>query len=210
MSESANEHPKKVERPRARRLRISLAQIAIELHASRLRSHLGVTEFCSLSHEDALRLIPNCEIHAIKNLKGILFETVAEFHNGGRHIGALAVKIGRGVQIAFNDAYPVDWVRVHLMEEFFHIRLGHPPDTVRVYAMDGRYRTYDQQKEDEAYGCAIAALLPFPSLQHMVAHDAHVARIAERYVVPIPVVEERIAMTGLGELVSSRQLRLLA
>jgi hypothetical protein len=104
----------------------------------------------------------------------------------------------------------VTYVRVHLLEEVFHILLGHPPDQLRLYAIDGRYRTYDPRKEDEAYGCAIAALVPFLGLQDMLARDIHLGRIAEHFVVPLSVVEERIAATNLGHLTSARQLRLLA
>jgi hypothetical protein len=211
MRESARDPPKKTDRARAYHTRLSLGQVSIELHAMELRAQLGLDEFCNLSQEQALRLIPDCEIHAVKNVHGILFETLLEFHTDGRHIGAFAVKIGRSVHIVFNDAYPVTDVRVHMMEEFFHLRLGHPPDTVRLYAMDGRFRTYNQQNEDEAYGSALAALVPFAGLQDMLARGTHICRIAEHFVVPISVVQERIAATNLGHLAStSAQLRLLA
>ena len=211
MNESASDPPKRAERTRTHRSRISHAQLSLEMHASKLRAELGISEYCALSHEDALSLIPNCEIHAVKNVPGIRFETLVEFHNDGSHIGAFAFKTDSGsTQIVFNDAYPVTFVRVHLMEELFHIRLGHPPDTVRLYAMNARYRTHDRDKEDEAYGCAIAALVPFAGLQNMLAGNLHLGRIAEHFVVPVPVVEERIAATDLGHLASMRQLRLLA
>jgi hypothetical protein len=176
-----------------------------------LRKELRIDEFCCLSQEQALGLIPDCEIHAVKNIDGILFETRVEFYTHGRHIGAFAFKIGRAVKIVFNDSYPVTAVRVHIMEEFFHLRLGHPPDTVRLYAIDGRFRTHNQKNEDEAYGCAIASLVPFLGLQDMLARGVHPSRIAEHFVVPLSVVEERIAATDLGYLDStSTQLRLLA
>jgi IrrE N-terminal-like domain len=175
-----------------------------------LRAELRIDEFCSLSQEQAFELISDCEIHAVTNVEGIRFETLLEFHTEGQHVGAFAFKIGRGLKIVFNDAYPVTAVRVHIMDEFFHLRLGHPPDTVRIYALDGRSRTHNPKNDDEAYGCAIAALVPFSGLLDMPARGLHISRIAEHFVVPVSVVEERIAATDLGHLAStSTQLRLL-
>jgi hypothetical protein len=75
---------------------------------------------------------------------------------------------------------------------------------VRLYAIDGRFRTYNQQNEDEAYGCAIAALVPFAGLQDMLARGTHICRIAEHFVVPVSVVEERVAATS-GQMPSQER-----
>jgi hypothetical protein len=98
------------------------------------------------------------------------------------------------------------------MEEFFHIRLGHPPDVVRLYPCEGRHRTHNSAKEDEAYGCGIAALVPFGGLEALLARGSDLRRVAEHYVVPLDVVELRVVATKLAHLVSpaSRQLPLLA
>jgi hypothetical protein len=79
MREKAKDTPKRTES--FRRSRISQAQVSIELHAMKLRAELGISEGCALSQEDALTLIPNCEIHAVKNVEGIGFDTLVEFHN---------------------------------------------------------------------------------------------------------------------------------
>lgn len=179
----------------------------------RLRAELQLSDLDPLSHEDALSLIPSCEVWALKNVPRLPYEHVVHFRTEGFQCGALAFKDADGdLRIVFNDAHPPAAVRVHLMEEFFHIRLGHPPDTIRLYPQNGIHRTHDYAKEDEAYGCGIAALVPYGALEAMLAHGAHIARIAEHFGVPVSVVELRISVTRLGHLISSplRQLSLLA
>jgi len=98
------------------------------------------------------------------------------------------------------------------MEEFFHFRLGHAPDLVRLYPIDGRHRTHSNAKEDEAYGCGMAALVPSPGLEALLVRGYDLRRIAEHYVVPLHVVDLRVAATKLGHLVSAtaHQLPLLS
>lgn len=181
----------------------------------RLRSELGISDEQCLSHDLALRLIPKCEVWALKNVPNVPFEYVIHFRNMARQFGAFAYKDKDGdYRIVFNDSYPPEAVRVYLMEEFYHIRLGHPFDTVRLYAeeaKDPRTRTHSDAKEKEAYGCGAAALVPYGGLESMLARGDHVRRIAEHYFVPLDVVEHRLSVTGLSELVSNppRQLSLL-
>jgi Zn-dependent peptidase ImmA (M78 family) len=203
MTQSATEYQPKNERHRRNRQRLSESQISIERHAIRLRSELRVSDFCALPHDAALARIPNCEVWALKNLPGVKFETVNHFRTDGFHIGAFAIRDEAGVVIVFNDAHPPNAVRVNLMEEFFHIWLGHRPDVLSVYGEHGSLRTHDAAKEHEAYGCAIAALLPYAGLEALLARGSHVDLIAERFAVPTLVVEQRIAATKLGDLANS-------
>ena len=54
--------------------------------------------------------------------------------------------------IIFNDAHDLKSIRVTLMEEFFHLYLMHPVETVRLYPGIGGHRNYNDAKEKEAYG----------------------------------------------------------
>ena len=179
----------------------------------RLRAELNISDLEPLEQDRALNLIPNCQVWALKNIPRLPFEFVNHFRTAGYQLGAFAYQDADGDhQIVFNDAHPPAQVRVHIMEEFFHIRLGHPPDVVRLYPSDGQHRTHNNDKEDEAYGCGIAALVPFGGLEALLARGLDLHRIAEHYVVPLDVVDLRVAATKLGHLVSSasRQLSLLA
>jgi hypothetical protein len=213
MSKSAA--PQTINRDRSRvRVRVNSAQFTIEHHAMQLRSELRLSDQEFLHHELALRLIPKCEVWALKNIPNLPFEHVVHFREWPRQFGAFAYKDPDGdYRIVFNDSYSHEAVRVHLMEEFFHIRLGHSFDTVRLYPTPGQTpRTHSHSKEQEAYGCAMAALVPYGGLEAMLARGEHIARIAECYCVPVHVVEHRIGVTGLSDLITShhRQLSLLS
>lgn len=202
-------------RSRVPRVRQQLGpwQRSIEHKALALRAELGLADIEPLDQQRALATIENCEIWPLKNLPELGFEHLMHFRNAGRHIGAFAVKDESGdIDIIFNDEHSPADVRVHLLEELFHIRLQHPFDTLRLYSDSRVSRTYDEAKEDEAYGCGVASLLPYYGLEAMLARGEHIARIAEHFTVPIPVVEFRIAATRLGDLAAApaRQLSLLA
>jgi hypothetical protein len=213
MTKSSSAPPTNNERSRSTRIRLSPWQVGIERQSMRLRLELGISDDQCLSHELALALIPGCEVWALKNVPNVPFEHVVHFRNMARQFGAFAYKDRDGdYRIVFNDSYPPEAVRVYLMEEFYHIRLGHPFDRVRVYAEDSKpHRTHSDVKEREAYGCGVAALVPFGGLESMLARGEHVGRIAEHYFVPLAVVEHRLSVTGLCELLaqSPRQLSLL-
>lgn len=197
--------------PRVRR-QLSPWQLTVERQALRLRDELGLSDMDCLAQDRALGTIKNCEVTPLRSLQLMAFEHLLHFRGAGRHIGAFVVKDELGnIDILFNDEHPPADVRVHLMEEVFHVRLGHPFDTLRVYADRSVSRTYNEAKEEEAYGCGAAALLPYGGLYSMLARGEHVARIAEHFVVPIPVVQFRIAATKLGDFATApiRQLPLM-
>jgi hypothetical protein len=213
MTKSSSAPPTNNERNRSTRIRLSPWQVGIERQSMRLRLELGISDDQCLSHELALALIPRCEVWALKNVPNVPFEHIVHFRNMARQFGAFAYKdLDDDYRIVFNDSYPPEAVRVYLMEEFYHIRLGHPFDKVRIYAEDTKpHRTHSDVKEREAYGCGVAALVPFGGLESMLARGEHIGRIAEHYFVPLSVVEHRLSVTGLCELLaqSPRQLSLL-
>jgi hypothetical protein len=213
MTKSSSAPPTSNERNRSTRIRLTPWQLGIERQAMRLRSELGISDEQCLSHELAIGLVPRCEVWALKNVPNVPFEHVIHFRNMARQFGAFAYKDKDGdYRIVFNDSYPPEAVRVYLMEEFYHIRLGHPFDTVRVYSEETKgHRTHCDAKEKEAYGCGAAALVPYGGLESMLARGEHIGRIAEHYFVPLAVVEHRLSVTGLSDLLSNspRQLSLL-
>jgi hypothetical protein len=193
---------------------ISPRQRAIEAEAARLRSELNLTDSEPLEQHRALALIRNCSVSAIKNIPGLDFEWISHFRLSPNQVSAFAHRRPDDGHyfIVFNDAHPPPLVRVYLMEEYFHIRLGHPPDIVRLYPLNGAHRSYNEIKENEAYGCGLAALLPFHGVSDMLSTGYDLRRIAERYVVPVEAVEERMTLARLSHLIRypSRQLSLLS
>ncbi len=116
---------------------------------------------------------------------------------------ALALPLGDGrVHVVYNDAHSRRRNRVSLMEEFFHLRLGHPPTSIRWYNGDGPNRSYNSRVESEAYGSAAAALIPYKSLRSMVVVGDDCRAIAEHFRVSEPLVVYRCKRARLY-----RQLR---
>lgn len=206
MKINGSANPAKTEPTLSKLAQISPWQQIIELHARRLREQLRLSELDPLEHDRALNLIPNCEVWALKNIPGLPFEIINHFRIAGYQIGAFAFRDKDGDhRIVFNDTHQPAEVRVHLMEEFFHIRLGHKPDVVRLYPSDGRHRTHSEAKEDEAYGCGIASLVPLGGLEELLRRGLDMRRIAEHFVVPIDVIQLRVAALNLGNLIPSQR-----
>jgi hypothetical protein len=169
----------------------------------RLRERLNLYDHEPLHQEHAFALIPDCDIYPLKNVPGVLLRSLNHFRTRGKACAAWAVPEPNGsghVDVFFNDEHHPWEIRVHLMEEFFHLHLKHPPDRVRVYTVGGSYRTYNSAKEEEAAGAGMAALVPYGGLYSRVAEGQRIERIAEDYQVPVHVVEFRIEVTGLSSL----------
>jgi hypothetical protein len=171
----------------------------------RLRAQVGVADYAYLPLELAVTSVPNCEVLALRHVPGMTLQMLSYARTDAyQSFGALARRDGETIQIVFNDAHHPHTIRVNVMEELFHIRLGHKPDLVTLVPREGRYRTHDANREMEAYGCATAALVPFAGLQAMLARQTHIARIAEHFAVPIDVVQERIGTLNLGDLINAQ------
>lgn len=204
MTTSANQPPRKSERFRAYLSRLSPLQVAVEQTAMRFRADLGISDFVELRLDVAALSIPGCEIFGLRHVPGITLRHLIHARTVAyRTFGALARRDGDSVQIVFNDAHQAPLIRVNVMEEIFHLLLGHRPSIVSAVARDGRYRTHDSVNEKEAEACAKAALVPFAGLQAMLDRQSHIARIAEHFCVPVDVVQERIGATQLGALMNT-------
>jgi hypothetical protein len=174
----------------------------------RLRDAVGISDLDYLPHELAIATLGDCEVIPLKNIPTLTVEQLTLVRTYPSRFGALAIRIEDRMSIVFNDVHPPLLTRVHLMEELFHLRLGHAPDNVRISPVDGHRRTHCAKKEHEAHNCGIAALVPFGGLLAMLAGQAHVARIAEHFGVPVDTVQERIAATNLGDVANARHHQL--
>src|SRR5579859_375381 len=109
------------------------------------------------------RLLPTVEVMAHGSLP-VAAMFADHFRTSGRGSwSGLAITMDDGsIWVAYNDAHAVTRVRATLMEEFFHIYLEHPRSTVRLLPdHENTGRTFDQEVEREAYGCAAACLVPY-------------------------------------------------
>ena len=110
---------------------------------------------------------------------------------------AFALSVGDGqIVVVYNDSHSDRRRRATLMEEFFHLRLGHRPSLIRLYGEDGN-RTFDRGVESEAYGSGAAALVPYAGLRQMIDQGLTTGKIATLFGVSIDLVVFRAKVTRL-------------
>lgn len=98
--------------------------------------------------------------------------------------------------VLLNDCHTVERQRVTLLEEYWHILMGHKLTKVaRIAQAYGR--TYDKAEEHDAYYLASATLLPKSAVQSAVTQGISSAVIAKRFGTSPDLVEYRIKRLGL-------------
>jgi uncharacterized protein DUF955 len=100
------------------------------------------------------------------------------------------------VQVIYNDSHSPRRRRATLMEEFFHLRLGHSPSKLRWYS-DGSRRTFAPGIETQAYQSGAAALVPYKSLRELIQNSALLDQIADHFDVSTDLVLFRAKVTKL-------------
>jgi hypothetical protein len=116
---------------------------------------------------------------------------------GSREWSGAAIPMKDGVLVVYNDAHPHTRIRATLMEEYFHLRLGHPPSIVRVYVEAGARRSYDATVESDAYASGAATLVPYVALRKAIERGEPVASIGRSLEVSPALVEYRLKVTKL-------------
>lgn len=177
----------------------------VEHHALDLRDDLAIGIDVPLSIDDAFDLLPDVIVLPHGELP-VAHEHLHHFRDGGRRAwSGMGIPLPTGgTMVVFNDSHPPARVRSTLMEEFFHLRLGHPATVIRLYAGDNRHRTHDPALEGEAYGSGAAALVPYKALRANLAAGESVRRIAQLFEVSVELVIFRAKVTKLYGLLRRR------
>jgi len=102
-----------------------------------------------------------------------------------------------GVVVVFNEAHSRQRRRATLMEEFFHLRLSHPPSVIRISGGGDAKRTFQSAIEEEAFFSGAAALVPYKGLRALVDEGKTLAEIAAFFDVSQQLVEFRAKITKL-------------
>lgn len=98
--------------------------------------------------------------------------------------------------VLLNDQHTIERQRVTLLEEYWHILLGHK--LVKIARIADAYgRTYDSAEEHDAYYLAAASLLPRTAIRRLVSQSATAQGIAEKFGTSPELVEYRIKRLGL-------------
>jgi Zn-dependent peptidase ImmA (M78 family) len=157
---------------------------------------IGLEE--ALSHLGAFALLAGVSVAAHGEIPAA---AVAIDYFRGRGKGrwsGLALPVGDGrVLVLYNDAHPITRIRATLMEEYFHIVLGHQPSEIRLLSGANGHRTHDKNTESEAYGSGAAALVPYRPLRAMHGDGVSPAKIAAHFEVSRDLVYYRLKVTRL-------------
>jgi hypothetical protein len=168
----------------------------VENHALDLREELGIPLDAPLNHEDAFRLLPNVTVlaHGVIPAAAVYLDRLRQ--PGRAAWSGMAFPVGDGHQfVVYNDAHSIERIRATLMEEYFHIRLGHPRSQLRLLSGKDGHRTYNRNVEQEAYDCGAAALVPYRPLKAMFDGGRSITAIASHFAVSGDLVTFRAKVT---------------
>ncbi len=109
--------------------------------------------------------------------------------------------------IVRNELHHIARQNVSLLEEFWHILLGHK--LTRIARMTDAYgRTFEEAEEHDAFYLAAATLLPARVVRNAVRGKKDVAQLAEDYGTSPELVEYRIKRLGLWREYKGKSVRL--
>ncbi|SRR6266568_2645447 len=174
------------------------AQWGNEHNGLDLREDLGLALDVALQHEAAFAQLEHVEVLPLGQVP-VAWKYVCHFREEARsRWSGVGISLPGGHElVVYNDSHALNRIRATLMEEFFHIKLGHPRSVIRVLGDGDRWRTYDPEVEQEAYGSGAAALVPYYALREMVAARMKAHAIARHFVVSPGLVEYRMKVTKL-------------
>jgi len=98
--------------------------------------------------------------------------------------------------VLLNDCHTIERQRVTILEEYWHILMGHK--LTKVAKISESYgRTYDEAEEHDAYYLASASLLPREAVRKAVLNGCSATYIAKQFGTSPELVEYRIKRLGL-------------
>lgn len=109
--------------------------------------------------------------------------------------------------VLLNDLHTIERQRVTILEEFWHILLGHKLTRVARVA-DSYGRTYEKTEEHDAYYLASACLLPRCAMFNAVKGKLSSEQIAHRFGTSSELVDYRLKRLGLWREHAARRVAL--
>jgi transcriptional regulator with XRE-family HTH domain/Zn-dependent peptidase ImmA (M78 family) len=177
---------------------VGLSKEELEEIASKFRKDLGLTQDAPL---DSLKLsVDGIDVVRLtgsncldgKSVRYLSMDACSEW-------SAMSVPLsadGDRWVVLLNDCHTVERQRVTVLEEFWHILLGHKLTKVAKIA-EAYGRTYDKVEEHDAYYLASASLLPKAALGVAVSESRSSAAIASQFGTSSELVDYRIKRLGL-------------
>lgn len=188
---------------------VSLSKDELEGIAERFRTDLGLgtdQPLDSLRIEvEGVHVVPlsktNClEAATVKQLRG----------DAGGEWSAMSVPIDLDNErwaVLLNDSHAVERQRVTLLEEYWHILLGHKLTKISKVA-EAFGRTYDATEEHDAYYLAAASLLPKGAVLTCIDKRLASPQIANKFGCSPELVDYRIKRLGLWRQHTGKQIKL--
>jgi Zn-dependent peptidase ImmA (M78 family) len=177
---------------------VILSKDELESIAQRFRLDLGLKEDDPL---DSLRLkVEGVKLVRISQKSCLEAEIAERLKVESRHEwSAMSVPLNGSSDswaVLLNDYHSVERQRVTILEEFWHILLGHKLTRVARIA-DSYGRTYDRAEEHDAYYLASACLLPKTAMIKAVERKLPSGQIAETFGTSSELVDYRVKRLGL-------------
>lgn len=167
-----------------------------EHRALDLRDELGLGYEDRLVVEAAFDGMAGVETWAVSEIPAAQCH-IDQLRGSGEWSGAAIPLPGGRTWVVYNDAHSRTRIRATLMEELFHLRLGHPPSLVRVHTGGEARRSYNSKIEEEAYASGAAALVPYCALKRALARGETAITLARSLEVSPALVEFRLKVTKL-------------
>jgi transcriptional regulator with XRE-family HTH domain len=188
---------------------ISLSKEELEQTAEKFRADLCLSHdepLDSLQVEvDSVRVIPVGKTNCLDA------RTVSQLReDAGGEWSAMSVPLdpeNENWAVLLNDGHTVERQRVTVLEEFWHILLGHKLTKIARVA-EAYGRTYDKAEEHDAYYLASAALLPKAAMIDAVSKNRSSEQIARMFGTSSELVDYRIKRLGLWRDHVGKQIRL--
>lgn len=177
---------------------VALSKEELEAAAAKFRKDLGLSKDAAL---DSLRLnVDGIDVVRVTKSDCIDRRTIRYLSSDAcSEWSAMSVPLSlesdRWV-VLLNDCHAMERQRVTILEEYWHILLGHKLTKVARIA-EAYGRTYDKVEEHDAYYLASAALLPKEAVTRAVADRRTSTDIARRFGTSPELVEYRIKRLGL-------------
>ena len=190
---------------------VSLSKEELELTAQKFREDLGLTHNQPL---DSLRIeVEDIQVVSIRKANCLEDSIVRQLiGTAGSEWSAMSLPLDSESEkwaVLLNDNHSLERQRVTVLEEFWHILLGHKLTKIARVA-EAYGRTYDKSEEHDAYYLASATLLPKAAVVEAVNKKQSSEKIAKTFGTSPELVDYRIKRLGLWREHLGKQVRLSA
>lgn len=191
---------------------MSFSYSELETMASDARKQMGAKKLSD--PVDPLKVkIEGVRVITIEDLDGVS-KSISKYllEDANSEWSAMSVPLDKDFEtwvIVRNHKHDIERQRVSLLEEFWHIMLGH--SLVRIIKIGNNHgRTYHPEEEDQAYYLASATLLPRTAIDNFVDdQNRDLESFAKAYGVSTQLVEFRIKRLGLWYRYKPKKITIL-